>query len=145
MDIQEMWSQLITDDDREGTRRVLYITDSPHEGLIRAYVEAMDLYNLDQDHHDIYIKKKYKSLDYQPSVVEKTMTDGQLVAAGSPEWMKRYSPLVIELIDEACQLLDAAEYEGYHDVALDVARETGVMSAIVLKDLVVAELMCRMW
>lgn len=58
--------------------------------------------------------------------------------------MDGYSPLVIELIDEACQLLDAAEYEGYHDVLLDVARETGVMSAIVLKDLVVAELMCRM-
>ena len=145
MDIQEMRSQLIADDDREGTRRVLCITDSPHKELIRAYVEAMDLYHLDQDHHDIYIKKKYESLDYKPSIVEKTMTDGQLVAAGSPEWMKRYSPLVIELIDEACQLLDAAEYEGYHDVLLDVARETGVMSAIVLKDLVVAELMCRMW
>ena len=144
MDIPEMRSQLITDDDREGTRRVLYITDSPHEGLIQAYVEAMDLYHLEQVHHDIYIKKKYESLDYQPSIVEKTMTDGQLVAAGSPEWMKRYSPLVIELIDEACQLLDAEQYEDYHDVLLDVARETGIMSATALKDLVVAELMCRM-
>ena len=143
MDIQEMRSQLIADDDREGTRRVLCITDSPNKGLIQAYVEAMDLYHLDQDHHDIYIKKKYKSLDYQPNTIEKTMTDGQLLAAGSPEWMKRYSPLVIELIEETCQLMDAEQYENYHDVLLDVASETGVMSATVLKDLVVAELMCH--
>ena len=141
MDIPEMRSQLITDDDREGTRRVLCITDSPHKELIQSYVEAMDLYNLDQDHHDIYIKKKYESLDYKPNTIEKTMTDGQLLAAGSPEWMKRYSPLVIELIDEACQLMDAEQYEGYHDVLLDVEKETGVMSATALKDLVVAELM----
>lgn len=144
MDIQEMRSQVIIDDDREGTRRVLYITDSPHEGLIQAYVEAMDLYHLDQDHHDIYIKKKYKSLDYQPSVVEKTMTDGQLLAAGSPEWMKRYSPLDIELIEETCQLMDAEQYEDYHDTLLNVAKETGIMSATALKDLVVAELVCCM-
>ena len=103
MDIQEIKLQLITDDDREGTRRVLYITDSPHEGLIQAYVEAMDLYNLDQDHHDVYIRQTYASLNYQPNTIEKTMTDGQLVAAGSPEWMKRHSPLVIELVAEVCQ------------------------------------------
>lgn len=144
MDIQEMRSQLIADDDREGTRRVLYITDSPHEGLMQAYVEAMDLYDLNQDHHDIYIRQKYESLNYQPNTIEKTMTDGQLVAAGSPEWMKRYSPLAIELITETCQLLDAEQYEGYHDVLLDVEKETGVMSATALKDLVVAELMSRM-
>ena len=138
-----MRSQLITDDDREGTRRVLYITDSPHEGLIQAYVEAMELYHLDQDHHDIYIKKKYESLNYKSSVVEKTMTDGQLVAAGSPEWMKRYSPLDIELMAEVCQLMDAEQYEGYHDILLDVVRQTGVMSATALKDLVVAELVCH--
>lgn len=71
------------------------------------------------------------------------MTDGQLLAAGSLEWMKRHSPLVIELIEEACQLMDAERYEDYHDMLLDVARETGVMSATVLKDLVVAELMCH--
>lgn len=141
MDIQEMRSQLISDDDREGTRRVLYITDSPHKELIRAYVKAMDLYHLDQDHHDIYIKKKCASLDYKPNTIEKTMTDGQLLAAGSPEWMKRHSPLVIELIEETCQLMDAEQYEGYHEVLLDVARETGVMSATALKDLVVSELM----
>lgn len=135
-----MRSQLITDDDREGTRRVLYITDSPHEGLIQAYVEAMDVYNLEQDHHDIYIKKKYESLNYQPNVVEKTMTDGQLVAAGSPEWMKRYSPLDIELVAEVCQLMDDERYTEYHDVMLDIMKKTGIMSTATIKNLIVEEL-----
>lgn len=135
-----MRSQLITDDDREGTRRVLYITDSPHEGLIQAYVEAMELYNLEQDHHDIYIKKKYESLNYQPNVVEKTMTDGQLLAAGSPEWMKRYSPLDIELVAEVCQLMDDERYTEYHDVMLDIMKKTGIMSAATIKNLIVEEL-----
>lgn len=140
MDIQEIKLQLITDDDREGTRRVLYITDSPHEGLIQAYVEAMDLYNLDQDHHDVYIRQKYASLNYQPNTIEKTMTDGQLVAAGSPEWMKRHSPLVIELVAEVCQLMDAEQYTDYHDVMLDVMKKTGSMSAVIIKNLIVEEL-----
>lgn len=140
MDIQEMRSQLISDDDREGTRRVLYITDSPHEGLIQAYVEAMDLYNLDQDHHDVYIRQKYASLNYQPNTIEKTMTDGQLVAAGSPEWMKRHSPLVIELVAEVCQLMDDEQYEGYHDIMLEIMKKTGIMSAVTIKNLIVEEL-----
>lgn len=129
----------MTDDDREGTRRVLYITDSPHEGLIQA-LEAMDFYNLDQDHHDIYIKKKYESLNYEPSVVEKTMTDGQLVAAGSPEWMKRHSPLVIELVAEVCQLMDNERYADYHDIMLEIMKKTGIMSAVTIKNLIVEEL-----
>lgn len=140
MDIQKMKSQLITDDDREGTRRILYITDSPHEGLIQAYVEAMDSYDLEQDHHDIYIKKKYTSINYQPSVVEKTMTDGQLVATGSPEWMKRHSPLVIELVAEVCQLMDAEQYTNYHDIMLDIMKRTGITSATTIKNLIVEEL-----
>ncbi len=140
MDIQEMRSQLISDDDREGTRRVLYITDSPHKELIRAYVEAMDLYHLDQDHHDVYIRQKYASLNYQPNTIEKTMTDGQLVAAGSPEWMKRHSPLVIELVAEVCQLMDDEQYEGYHDIMLEIMKKTGIMSAVTIKNLIVEEL-----
>lgn len=44
------------------------------------------------------VERKYRSLAYQPTIVEKTMTPEQLFTAGHPLWAKPYTINEIEFV-----------------------------------------------
>lgn len=70
----------------------------PDVNLLKVVLENADR---DECHEYVMleaIKRKYRSLVYEPTVIEKTMTPKQLFTAGHPLWAKPYTINEIEYI-----------------------------------------------
>lgn len=70
----------------------------PDVNLLKTVLENTDS---DESHEHVMleaIKRKYRSLVYEPTVIEKTMTQKQLFTAGHPLWAKPYTINEIEYI-----------------------------------------------
>lgn len=70
----------------------------PDVNLLKVVLENTDS---DEFHENVMleaIKRKYRSLIYEPTVIEKTMTPKQLFTTGHPLWAKPYTINEIEYI-----------------------------------------------